>query len=602
MELKKRSAQAVRLSALSKALAAFGTTPFVAAIAVGAGMFGTAQAAQPADDWAPGRILVMPRAGLPEAALAKILKENGSGKARRVGNSELRIVDLPPGLERQSIEKLSRHPHIKFAELDKAVNVALAPNDPYFGSQWHVTKIGTPTAWDIAQGNGVTIAIIDTGVESTHPDLVNQIVAGWNFYDNNSNTSPVNGHGTWVAGTAGATINNGTGVAAVAGGVKVMPLRVVDGSGVGYWSAIANAITYAADKGVRVANASFEKLLNSASVMSAAAYMKSKGGLVVVSAGNSGVNEGLTPNTSVIPVSATDSNDLITSWSSYGGYVAISAPGVPIYTTGLGGTYVQGQGTSFSSPIVAATVALMMSANPKLSSTEVEKLLFSTAVDLGAAGRDIYYGYGRVDAGAAVKAAATATTTTDTQAPTASIAAPLANSTVSGLVPINVSATDNLGVTKVELRVNGSLVATDTASPYGFSWDSTTVTNGMASLTATAYDAAGNSATSTAVAVNIANTVVADTSPPSVVITSPTVSTVKGSGSVTIAAIASDNRGTTGLKQALYIDGVLKTTVTGDRLSYSWSLKGVATGSHAIKVIVTDAAGNAGSVTKAITK
>ena len=237
----------------------------------------------------------------------------------------------------------------------------------------------------------------------------------------------MNGHGTWVSGTAGATINNGVGVAAVAGGVKIMPLRVVDSSGVGYWSSIASAITYAADKGVRVANASFEKLLSSSSVMSAAAYMKSKGGLVVVSAGNNGVDEGLTPNTSVIPVSATDSNDLIPSWSSYGNYVAISAPGVLIYTTGLGGTYVQGQGTSFSSPIVAATIALMMSANPRLSSTDVEKLLFSTAVDLGAAGRDIYYGYGRVDAGAAVKAAAAATTTADTQAPTASIAAPLAS-------------------------------------------------------------------------------------------------------------------------------------------------------------------------------
>ena len=388
----------------------------------------------------------------------------------------------------------------------------------------------------------------------------------------------------------------------MAGGVKIMPLRVVDSSGVGYWSSIASAITYAADKGVRVANASFEKLLGSSSVMSAAAYMKSKGGLVVVSAGNNGVNEGLTPNTSVIPVSATDSNDLFTSWSSYGNYVAISAPGVQIYTTGLGGTYVQGQGTSFSSPIVAATIALMMSANPKLSSTDVEKLLFSTAVDLGAAGRDIYYGYGRVDAGAAVKAAAAATTTADTQAPTASIAAPLVSSTVSGLVPVNVTATDNVGVAKVELRVNGSLVATDTASPYSFSWDSTKVANGMANLTATAYDAASNSATSTSVSVNVANTVVADMTPPSVVITSPTASAVKGIGSVTIAASASDNSGTAGLRQSLYIDNVLKATVTGGSLSYSWNLKGVATGSHSIKVVATDAAGNGTSTTKAITK
>src|SRR6185369_1486867 len=152
----------------------------------------------------------------------------------------------------------------------------------------------------------------------------------------------------------------------------------------------------------------------------------------------------------------------------------------------VGGGYSTAWGTSFSSPIVAATVALMMSANPKLSSTQIESLLYSTATDLGAPGRDIYYGYGRVNAAAAVQAALGATTTVDTQPPTASISAPGSSVTVSGLVPVSVSANDNVGVTKVELRVNGWAVATDTMAPYGFSWDSTTVANGMATLSAVA--------------------------------------------------------------------------------------------------------------------
>jgi thermitase len=575
----------------------------VASVALAAAMSCQTAAAQSSSTYAPGRILALPNAGMPDAVLDKLVKDNGGHRATRVGNSELRIIDLPPGLEKQMVDKLSRHPHFKFAELDEAAPTAFVPNDPYLGSQWHTTKINAPSAWDVATGSGVTIAIIDTGVDPTHPDLVNQLVPGYNTYNNNTTTGPVNGHGTWVSGAAAATINNGAGVAAVAGSAKIMPLRVVDGSGVGYWSAIASAITYAADKGARVANASFENLLSSSAIMNAAAYMKSKNGLVVVAAGNSGGNPGLTPNASVIAVSATEANDTRSSFSSYGSYVAMSAPGSSIYTTEVGGKYTQGTGTSFASPIVAGTVALMMSANPKLSNTDVEKLLYSTAVDLGTAGRDQYFGHGRVDAGAAVKAAAGAAVTSDVQAPAVAIGSPIASATVSGLVSVGASATDNIGVTKVELRVNGVLVGTDSAAPYAFSWDSTTAANGMATLQAKAYDAAGNVATSSSVSVNVSNAAkVGDVTPPVVSITSPTASTVRPKGGVTITASASDNMGTAGLKQSLYIDNQLKTTITGGSLSYTWSMNKVAYGSHAIKVVATDAAGNSSSASTTVTK
>lgn len=542
------------------------------------------------ESYAPGRVLVMPRAGLPDAALVKILEEHGGGKARRLGNSNLHIVDLPAGAEKTLVERLSRHPHIKFAELDRWVLPNLVTNDPYLGSQWHLPKIGANAAWDAARGDGVTIAILDTGVDALHPDLLARMVPGWNIYDNNSNTSDVYGHGTKVAGAAAASMSNGVGVSGVAGNARIMPIRISGIDGSASLSAMAQGLTWAADKGARVANISYLSA-DSAAVNSAASYMKSKGGLVTTSAGNSGVDQNIAATSSMIPVSATDGSDVKTSWSSYGVFVAMSAPGAGIYTTTNGGGYAAVSGTSFSSPITAGVVALMMSANPSLSSSAVEKLLFSTAVDLGTAGRDSLYGYGRVDAAAAVQAALSAVSVVDTSAPAASISAPLGSSTVSGLVAVNVGASDNMGVTKVELRVNGTLIATDTSSPYGFSWDSSKVANGMSSLVATAYDAAGNAGSSAAVAVNVANTFAADTSPPTVRISNP-VNGAKVTGNITIRVDSTDNNGSAGILQTLYINGKSVASVSGGALSYGWNTRKMAAGSYTIQATAQDAAGN----------
>jgi subtilisin family serine protease len=560
--------------------------------------------------FAKGRVLLMPRPGLPEAELAKIVSVHG-GKTTRITSSGLHVVELPPNASEQAVANLLAHnPHLKFAELDQKVIANLTPNDPYFGSEWHAAKIGAPTAWDSSSGAGVTIAILDSGVDGTHPDLSAQMVPGWNFYDNNSNTSDVYGHGTQTAGTAAATNNNGMGVAAIAGGAKIMPIRIADASGTGYWSMIAQGISYAADHGARVASISFDNLLSSSSILSAAQYMKSKNGLVVIAAGNCGCSPNLAPSASVIPVSATDSNDQMTGWSSYGGYVAMSAPGVSIYTTTVGGGYGQVSGTSFSSPIVAATVALMMSANPRLTNTKIESLLYSTATDLGSSGRDIYYGYGRVNAAAAMQAVLGAGTAVDSQPPTVSMTSPSASVTVSGLVSVDVAATDNVGVSKVEFRVNGATVATDTMSPYGFSWDSKSVANGMATLTAVAYDAAGNPASSAPVSVNVANATsvpppispVADSTPPVVQILSPASGSIKAKGSVSISASASDNSGTAGITQTLYIDGVPKATAGGASLSYGWNVNKVGSGPHTIQIVATDAVGNSSSASVQVTK
>lgn len=554
-----------------------------------------------AEGFAAGRILVMPRAGLPEAALAKILGEEGGGKARRIGKSELRIVDLPRGLEKQSVEKLSRHPHIKFAELDRLVQPASVVNDPYFGSAWHLAKIGAPTAWDGSTGAGVTVAILDTGVDASHVDLAARVVPGWNFYDNNANTSDVHGHGTAVAGAAAATLNNATGVAGVAGNARIMPVRIADANAWATWSTVAQGLTWAADQGARVANISYAGVAGSSSVRSAAQYMQGKGGLVVVAAGNNNVDEGISPTTTMIPVSATDSADLKASFSSWGNFVAISAPGVGIWTTVLGGGYQAWQGTSLASPVTAAVAALTMARQPSLSGAQIEQILFKTAVDLGAAGRDPIFGHGRVNAAGAVAAADASVSTLDVQAPTATIAKPLGSSSVTGLVAVDVSAADNVGVLRVDLMVNGGVVASDTNAPFAFSWDSTKFASGMVELKAVAVDAAGNAGVSVPVVVNLANAVVADTTAPTVLITSPGNGAVI-SGTVRINVSASDNAGSSGITNELYIAGARVAMATGGALSYSWNTRKTKPGTYMIEARARDAAGNVSATSIAVTR
>lgn len=600
MGSKNRSVPTAQAAAVSTKLTGLRLSRLAAALAIGlAGTAGVAQAAQP-QAWAKGRLIVQTRAGLSDAELDKVVKVHGAS-ARRIGKTDLHIVDLPGHASETAVQAvLAHHPNLKFAELDGRVSPGFVTTDPYLGSEWHLSKINAAGAWDWSQGQGVTIAILDTGVAPAHPDLAASLVAGWNFYDNNANTSDVHGHGTAVAGAAAAVSNNAVGVAAIAGAAKIMPIRIADPNAYAYWSTVAQGLTYAADHGARVANISYVGVAGSSSVQSAANYMRSKGGLVVVCAGNNGIDEGLAPTTTMIPVSATDSNDLKTSWSSYGNFVAVSAPGINIWTTTVSGGYAQWWGTSIASPITAGTVATMMAANPALSNTQIEGLLFSTAVDLGAAGRDPVFGHGRVNAAAAVAAAGSAVAS-DTQPPSVAISAPLGNVSVAGLVPVDVAASDNVGVARVEFRVNGATLATDTAAPFQFSWDSTQGSNGMANLVAVAFDAAGNSKSSTTVAVNVANNGVADTTPPTVAIRNPA-GGGKVTGTVSVSTVASDNSGVATLKQSIYIDGKLVASGTGGNLSYNWNTRKAAAGSHSISAVAQDAAGNKTSTAVAVTK
>lgn len=559
---------------------------------------------KPLSEGHANRLLVQPRAGMATTEVNDIFK-SVQGKARKLGQSDVHVIEFPNTVSAEAVlRKYERHPMLKYAELDKKVAPSLAVTDPYIGSQWHLAKVNAPAAWDVSQGQGVVIAILDSGVDPAHPDLVNNLVPGYNANDRSTNTRDICGHGTAVAGVAAAQTNNAIGVAGVAGHAKIMPVMIAHidattGGCMGYYSTIAAGLTFAADNGAKIANISYGGVSTSASIQSAAQYLRNKGGLTFISANNNGINETYAPVSMMIPVSATDSNDNLFSWSSYGSFVSLSAPG-STWTTKNGGTYSVWQGTSFASPLAAGVGALVMATNPLLGAADVESVLLSTAVDLGTVGRDIKFGHGRVDAFAAVSKAQTIVAI-DKTAPEVTVTYPAAYSSVSGLVGVNVTATDIVGVDRIELSVNGSVVAIDTSSPYGLAWDSTSVPNGMATLVVRAIDAAGNVGEKS-IPVNVANNVpapIADIIAPVVGINNPLAGSV--SGQVSVNTTASDNSGAAGIKQQLFIDGSLKASSTGSKLSYNWNTKKVKAGNHTLEVFARDAAGNIGRATTLVT-
>ncbi len=146
----------------------------------------------------------------------------------------VKVLSLPPNASERALERAFRkRAEVESAEVDLLVPPdGVTPNDPLYPSQWHLSRIAAPDAWSTTTGSsGIIIAILDSGVDGSHPDLASKMVSGWNFYDNNANTTDVYGHGTKVAGTAAAAGNNGTGVASVAWNCLIMPVRISDTSG-----------------------------------------------------------------------------------------------------------------------------------------------------------------------------------------------------------------------------------------------------------------------------------------------------------------------------------------------------------------------------------
>lgn len=550
-----------------------------------------------APQYAEGRILVKPAAGLSNQQLDRVLQHAGGRAVSKLQGLDVHIVEVSPRAELAVARALSRNPRIAFAEPDYLLEPVAAPNDPKFANQWHLPKMQAPTAWDIADGSGVTVAVLDTGVNGSHPDLQGKILSGWNTVSNSTDTSDIHGHGTWVAGTIAASTNNGVGVASTAPGTRILPIRISDVStGVAYSSDAAEGIQWAADHGARVVNLSYGFGGNS-TVASAASYMMSKGGVVVVSAGNDNTDPGYSNNPYLYVAAATTSSDVRASYSNFGALVDIAAPGSAILTTDRGGGYSSVSGTSFASPNTAAVAALVMAANPSLTATDVLAVVSSTADDLGAAGWDGYYGHGRINALAAVQLASNADTS-DVTPPTVAVAAPADYSSVSGDLSIVIHATDDFGVSSVDLYIDGRKVVRETqatSSGYLFAWDTTTASDGQHRISARASDAAGNVGVSQDIFVNVANS--NDTTAPNVVITSPSDGATV-SGNVSLSGYGSDDQGMS--QFSLSVDGQLKCVGTSSA-SCNWNTRKLAAGSYTVTATAVDLTGNSASSSVSVT-
>lgn len=537
------------------------------------------------------RLIVQHREGVSDATLQRTLSAHGASLERRLhSNLHSSVIHVSERNFEQVRQSLENSGLFTFVEPDYLAFPSTVPNDPSFPSQWHLNTIQAPSAWSMTTGSSsVTIAFIDSGVDTTHPDLSSKLVPGWNFLAGSAAVVDTEGHGTATAGTAAAATDNGTGVAGVTWGGMIMPLVVLSSSDFAYYSDIANAMTYAADHGARVINISISGTSASSTLQSAVNYAWSKGVVVVAAAGNGASSAPMYPAAcdNVVAVSATDQGDNFASFSSFGTWVDLSAPGTPILTTNRGGGYGWWQGTSFSSPIVAATAALVLSVRPSLSNTAVVQLLEQNADDLGTPGYDQYFGWGRVNAYKAVLAATSASVT---QPPTVTLSAPTNGSTVAATVQVQGTATTSVGLNRVEYYLDGNLMSTSYASPFAFNWDTTTSSNAAHNVVVKAYDTAGNTGQASA-SVTVKNPTPADTQPPTVWITSPTTGThLASSGSVSIRVSASDNVGVS--KVCIYIDGVQVYSSSSAPYSYSWNLKKVGWGQHTITAKAWDRAGN----------
>lgn len=264
-----------------------------------------------------------------------------------------------------------------------------------------VNQIKAPAGWGASQGLAIKVFILDTGIDSDHPDLVANLHEGKSFVPTESTTEDYHGHGTHCAGTVAAAIN-GFGVVGVAPYAYLHPVKVLSSTGSGNWSWLIAGIDWVmAKKGPRIASMSLGGVAPAAvKTICDSAY--ADGILLVAAAGNSGPGDNTVGDParfdSVIAVSAIDSADVIAAFSSRGPQVEITAPGVNVLSTTRGGGYGGMSGTSMACPHVAGAAAMGWGSHRTVNNKQVRKLLQMTAFNLGAPGRDNLFGFGRVDA------------------------------------------------------------------------------------------------------------------------------------------------------------------------------------------------------------
>jgi len=319
------------------------------------------------------------------------------------------LIQLPANPDQNLLEDLSADPSIEYIEPNLRMRKATEwVQDPRFEEQWGLHAIHAPETWKKNGGTTqVTVAVLDTGVDYTHPDLANRVDArnGYNYIDGHADPMDDDGHGTHVAGIIAAEMNK-IGIAGVSGkaNVKILPFKVLDHQGNGTMYDVSLAIMDAVDKGADVINLSLtgERGKEKPKMLQEAIdYARDHDVAVIAAAGNDGGRvERYVPASmpGVIAVSAVGEELELAKFSNYGSGIGFAAPGEEILSTYLRGRYVYASGTSQAAPFVSGTVALIKAAEPELRIREIEERLRRTATDLGRKGPDEQYGYGLVNA------------------------------------------------------------------------------------------------------------------------------------------------------------------------------------------------------------
>ena len=343
------------------------------------------------------------------------------------------------------IESYKNDSNVEYAEPNYIAKALFVPNDPYFSFQWHLYNtqyggINIVDAWNISTGSNVIVAVIDTGVAYENycdspakcyykaPDLAGtQFVQGYDFINLDNHSNDDNSHGTHVAGTVAQSTNNNLGVAGVAFNAKIMPVKVLDGFGSGSYTEVADGIMFAADHGAKVISMSLGGPSPSITLENALAYAYNKGVTIVAAAGNDGTGGPASYPAAydnyVIAVAASRYDEARSSYSTTGSYVDITAPGGDLSVDQNGDGYADGvlqqtfnpntkntndfaywffQGTSMATPHVSGVAALLI-ANGNTNQTKIREAIEKTAEDKGALGWDSEYGWGIVDAKAALQ-------------------------------------------------------------------------------------------------------------------------------------------------------------------------------------------------------
>jgi len=389
------------------------------------------QASSP-KEFGQGEVLVKFKEGVSKEAIASLLASRGLSVKKHLKGIEVDLLAVPPGREWDAVRALEADPAVEYAEPNYLVygyepfeetlaveglakplaeggaGLSAAPGDPYYPYQWSLNNVGqtggtidadmdAPEAWNLNRGWEVTIAMIGTGVDLTHPDLDGKIVPGYDFVNDDGDPSDDNGRGTFQAGIAAAESNNGEGVAGVSWGARIMPLKALGSSAIGTVSSLSAAIVYAADQGVPIIYIGGAATSYSQALRDAVDYAYARDSLLIAPT--------YYPYPAAFPhvlgVAATDHNDDRPGWTGDGPYVDVSAPGVEIISTlwqGTGWSYGTSSSTRAAAAHVAGVAALVLSAHPDYSADQVEQAIEQSADDLGLPGRDDYYGYGRVNA------------------------------------------------------------------------------------------------------------------------------------------------------------------------------------------------------------